>query len=361
MAFFVLWGCEGPAGLDGEDGKDGIDGIDGVDGKDGVDGGTASCLSCHDSDNQTLVAIQFGTSAHSMGAIAVDYAGGRASCAECHSHEGFVEFALTGDVSANIANPSAWECNTCHALHTDFAADDYALRLAEPITFLAGGTTVDEGNNNLCMNCHQSRRGVGDYDNATEDQTITRTFTGDDIEVYKHAAVGPAGSITEYGTDSVVVVFDVPQATHAYISSTHAGPHHGPQGNVWQGVGGTVDGSPYGAHSGGCTKCHMGPDSGHSFWAVEGNCQVDGCHSSSKQDDLDDFAKRVSDVGAALEALHAVHYSDGAYHPVYASLERGQFNAWWNFMLLLEDRSNGAHNPTYYETLLTSIETELGL
>ncbi len=365
LSVLLFLGCEGPAGVDGIDGVDGQDGAQGPAGADG----NVTCLSCHNNVTQEVIATEFAASQHSSGAIAVDYAGGRSYCAECHSHEGFLEFALTGDVAADIANPSAWECSTCHAIHTDFAADDYAFRLGDAVTLIADGTTVVDGaNNNICLNCHQSRRNVGYYDKYTADTTFTRTFTGDDIAVYQNAAVGPGGSKTLNGTgDTLTVVFDVP-TTYAYISSTHAGPHHSAQGNVWQGLGGVTDGTPYAAHDGGCVECHMGPESGHSFWPEEGNCMVTGCHTSSKESSLDAFAVRVAAAAEALEGLHAIHLDDadngyvyGNIHPVYASLPKAEFNAWWNFMVLLEDRSRGAHNPTYFETLLTSIETDLGL
>ena len=74
---------EGPMGPAGEDGADGSDGTNGVD-------GNVSCLVCHSGTNMEAKQGQFWMSAHSVGAIAVDYAGGRASCAQCHSHEGFL-------------------------------------------------------------------------------------------------------------------------------------------------------------------------------------------------------------------------------------------------------------------------------
>ena len=152
-------------------------------------------------------------------------------------------------------------------------------------------------------------------------------------------------------------------ATHAYISSTHAGPHHGPQGNIWAGLGGVVDGDAYGAHSDGCVKCHMGAASGHSFIPKEDNCTVTDCHGSSKETTLDAFEKRIIAVGEALELKHAVHFdkSDGKFHPMYASLTRADFQAWWNFQIVYEDRSKSAHNPTYMEALLKEAETTLGL
>ena len=363
VMFAFVTGCEGPQGEVGPAGPAGPQGDKGDDGTQGV-AGNVTCLECHSATTPLDKGIEFHRSVHAAGAIAVDYAGGRTSCAQCHSHEGFLEFAATGTVAEDIAVPTAWECSTCHNIHTTFEKTDYAFRLGDDVTLIAGGTVVAGGNNNTCVNCHQSRREVSYYDGATEDKTYTRKFTGADTATYLHAAVGPDGSITWDRTgdvDTLVVVFDVPLASHAYISSTHAGPHHGPQGNVWAGVGGVTDGTAYGAHSDGCVKCHMGPESGHSFKPKEANCTVTDCHGSSKQPSLDATAARIDKVGKELEAIGAVHYSDGAYHPVYASLARADFNAWWDFMVILEDRSNGAHNPAYVETLLKSAETQLGL
>ena len=137
FAFAFVTGCEGPEGPQGPKGDTGAQGTQGdkgdkgdqgdpgTDGTDGV-AGNVTCLGCHSADNPQAKLEEFSRSAHSAGAIAVDYAGGRSSCAECHSHEGFLEFARTGDVAANITNPSAWECKTCHNIHTTFEQTDYA-------------------------------------------------------------------------------------------------------------------------------------------------------------------------------------------------------------------------------------------
>jgi Zn-finger protein len=250
-------GCEGPEGPQGPAGAAGATGPAGPAGPQGDDGtpgvaGNVTCLECHSADTPQSKLEEFHRSAHASGAIAVDYAGGQASCAACHSHEGFLEFARTGTVAADITNPSAWECKTCHNIHTTFEAADYAFRLGDPVDLLmTDGTrqTTDGLNNNTCLNCHQSRRNYEYYDAPDAvDAQYERVFTGDDIAVYETTtAIGPAGSVTlePAGTngsvaDTLRVVFDVPAATHAYISSTHAGPHHGPQGNLWAGLVGSV-------------------------------------------------------------------------------------------------------------------------
>jgi hypothetical protein len=328
-------------------------------------------------ETKAAIASEFAASQHASGSVAVSYAGGRggsSACAACHSHEGYLEFARTGGVANDFTNPSPWECSTCHELHTDFGGD-YAFRLGDPVTLVADETVViDGGNNNTCINCHQARRDAASYDNVTKDTTYTSKFTdAADITAYTTAAVGPAGSITldESGaTDTLVVVFDVPVA-NAYISSSHAGAHHGPQANVWSGkAAGVADGNAYAPHAPGCVACHMGPETGHSFHPDASACIACHADQSDKEDDLADNAARLEAIAAELATRNAVHIDAawesgdplfGAVEPKLASLPRDVFNAWWDFMLLVEDRSNGAHNPVYVETLLDGIETALGL
>lgn len=357
LATFIFASCEGPAGPPGVDGTDGTPGAD----------GNVTCLVCHAGNVMEDIESEFYTSQHALGDIAVDYAGGRGSCAECHSHQGYVEWSIHGDVAEDFSAPEAWKCSTCHGLHETFDSTDYAFRAGGAVT-LEDGTVLDKGNNNTCLNCHKARRGDGYYDAVTTAEQYTREFTGDDIAAYTVAAFGPAGSATLNGTmDTLTVVFDVP-TTYVYISSTHAGPHHGPQGNVWAGVGaaGNVTEGAYASHDGGCVECHMG-ESGHSFIANEDNCVA--CHTS-KDAAMDAIADRIEAVALALDALHAIHIDDtweageplfGLAHPMYASLPRAQFQAFWNFMIVLEDRSNSAHNPTYVKALLTQCETALGI
>ncbi|NQU84488.1 MAG: hypothetical protein HQ541_01885 [Mariniphaga sp.] len=194
LAFFCLIiaasctkeGPMGPKGLDGEDGVDGTDGQPGVD-------GNVTCLVCHSGTNMEQKQSEFAMSEHSLGAVAVDYAGGRGSCAPCHSHEQFVAVMTLGSAE-NVASPSAWECGTCHGLHKTFEGSDYALRASDPVVPLFDdAVTMDlNGNSNLCAVCHQSRRAEPNL--------------------------------------------DVPGETFR-ISSTHYGPHHGAQANVVAGMG----------------------------------------------------------------------------------------------------------------------------
>lgn len=331
----LIAGCtkEGPMGPAGADGTDGTDGTD----------GNSTCLACHTTEAKTNIEAQFAQSVHVSGIIAVDYAGGRQGCAQCHSHQGFVQYAVTGEVVGGITNPTAWECGTCHGLHETMEAGDYALRLKDPINPLFDPSiTMDlNGSSNLCANCHQSRRAEPNVTNPDE-----ATFN---------------------------------------ISSTHYGPHHGAQANVVAGVGfaeipGSVAypaaGSAIHLAQASCTGCHMaefekGSTSPYPGTAALGghtwNPTVTACNSCHDSDDTDfnyggvrsDVEEKLVTLRDELIRLGVVEWvaEDEAYEPVVGTYPMVQARAFFNWAGLHEDRSLGAHNPKYVKALLqNSIE-----
>ena len=257
-----LSSCEGPAGPAGTDGTNGVD-------------GNVTCLVCHSDDNMTAVQQQFAGSQHSSGAIAV------------------------GLADQDIANPSPWECGTCHGLHTTFEEEDYALRMSGEISFIFDETvTADFGNGNLCVNCHQSRRAEPNVTDPGE------TFN---------------------------------------ITSTHYGPHHGPQGNVLNGVGfaeiaGDITYPAQGSspHMGlSCTGCHMGDY------------------------DVEELLVELRDILVANGVLEWVE-EDEAYEPVVGEHSMVNAQSFFNWIGLEEDRSLGVHNPKYVVALLKNSIKALG-
>lgn len=313
--------CEGPmgpAGPAGQDGTNGVDGVNGTDGTDGVDG-TTVCIQCHSLTHKNTITAQYETSGHAAGNY-VGYAGGRKSCARCHSHEGFVETQFTGmdTTAANVPIPTAIGCATCHDSHNtfDFATDgqDYALRTSAPIELIGWPEedVVDMGNSsNLCGTCHQPRRPAPEAD-------------GD-------------GNFK--------------------ITSSHYGPHHGPQVTVLYGFGGyEFDGIlPYpekgsAAHykDATCVACHM-HEADHSFWPNEDGCTV--CHTSSVPDIAAEIHGLLDQLAAILEAegvLDADHHVIPGTYPVELA------GAFYNWIMIEEDRSVGVHNPKYARALLTN-------
>lgn len=312
----VKEGPMGPAGADGTNGKNGVDGA----------AGTVTCLACHSGTAMDQKKGEFAMSEHAVGAVAVAYAGGRKDCARCHSSQGFIQYATLGSVAGDISNPSAWECATCHGLHKTFEAADYALRLGAA----AVASNIDatykfdfKNNSNLCVNCHQAR---------TPEPNKEKPGT-----TYK-------------------------------ITNTHYGPHHGPQGNVLAGVGfaeipGAVAYPAPGSakhYAGACTSCHMAPFSkaqgGHSLIP-----NLDACNTCHKASDTSyDHNGVQTEISADLVKLRdlliakgvVAQNTDGTYSPVVGTYPMVQAQAYYNWIGITEDRSEGVHNPAYVRALL---------
>jgi len=312
---------EGPAGIAGLDGADGADGADGQD-------GNVTCTACHTGTTLATKQIQYASSTHKAG-VNVAYAGGRSYCAECHSSEGFIEYQLNGFVASNISSPSAITCETCHLLHTDFDYADYELRAYAPLALNFDETVVlDLGDgSNLCINCHQSRRAEPNMVTPGEE-----TFA---------------------------------------ITSTHYGPHHGPQANVFDGNGfaeiaGTVAypdaGGSLHRTQASCITCHMGEysdgEGDHTWKPSLATCNA--CHSVASENF--DYGGRQTNTQLQLDELRDLLLAAGVvtgddvdgYHPVVGTYSMVQVQAFFNWIGLEEDRSLGAHNPQYVNALLVN-------
>jgi hypothetical protein len=324
---FVAPSCvkEGPMGPAGADGKDGVNGTNGED-------GSVTCLACHSGNNMAQKSAEFAMSAHSVGAIAVEYAGGRASCAPCHSHEQFVASTTIGSVPGDITNPSAWKCSTCHGIHKTFEGKDYALRSLPAEKFLqvaANGPMDLKGNNNLCASCHQSR--------------------------------SAEPNVAKPGTTAAV--------------TSRTGPHHGAQANVVFGNGfaeipGSVayptKGTSKHLTEASCTGCHMptftNKQGGHSFIPSVASCN--SCHGGTPITDYN-YGGVQSDVHAKLVQLRDKLLALGVitkttvdgvdtYAPKPGTIPMVQAQAIFNYFGLEEDRSLGVHNPKYVRALLVN-------
>lgn len=320
MMLVIAAGCtkEGPAGPAGQDGTDGTDGVD----------GNASCIQCHTIEHMTAVEAQYAQSGHAAGNF-VGYAGGRKSCAMCHSDEGFRETQHTGadTTAADIPIPTHIQCSTCHDFHQtlDFENDgpDYAMRTNGPVElvmFPDNPTTLDFNNNsNLCVNCHQPR-------------TPAPTGTGDFT-----------------------------------ITSTHWGPHHGPQGTMLQGIGGAEIGVGYpepgsSTHTQvGCIGCHMaeyqegedGGVGGHTWHVSVAACTQ--CHEGATSTDING---KQTEIAGLLEDLKDALFTAGVVteegEPIVGTYPIVQAQAYYNYAGIMDDRSLGVHNPSYIKQLLTN-------
>ena len=335
IAIFAV-SCEGPMGPAGPSGADGTNGTNGTDGTNGVDG-NAVCLACHSLDTKAAITADYSISTHGTsglmynGQTTVEYAGGRVDCAKCHSHEGFVQTAHTGldTVAAIIPLPQNIQCETCHDFHAtlDFEGDgaDYAIRTASAITLLMDDTkTIDfENNSNLCASCHQPR-------------------TPEPVDQ-------GGGMYT--------------------VTSSHYGPHHGPQSTILEGIGGSeISGSvsyPTSQTShrtqSSCTSCHMHEtataDEGEHTW----NVPLDACttcHSSATDFDWNGKQTEIEGLMATLESkLFTAGLVDAGGHPIPGTYPVNEVGALYNYETIVDDRSLGVHNYPYTQALLqNSIE-----
>jgi hypothetical protein len=281
-----------------------------------------------------------------------------ASCVECHDSESFVRIKVKGEDPPAEDLPEHSEfghtCTTCHDVENP--TNILALQMTGDVTLPAYGDVVSAGTSAACVSCHNARR------------------------------VNPPEHI---------------------LTSSHPGPHHGPQGDMLSGTGAFTYGGTFGnsAHTAmvGCVDCHMGPDPAegdrghnevgeHTFkmhWDGDtpanpnddvlnvAGCQR--CHPGLDTFDIpakgdydgDGVVEGVqTEVGGLLELLEAElpHDEEGEISlPAPDDIDPtdstvvGQMMANYNYHLVLEDGSLGVHNTAYaVQMLRASIEDLTG-
>ncbi|HAF29217.1 MAG TPA: hypothetical protein DCG75_09240 [Bacteroidales bacterium] len=377
FAFFaaaILMSCEGPEGPAGTDGTDGIDGVD----------GTLACLECHSATVMDAIVDEFSLTKHATGSSWAR--GTSASCGRCHSHDAYVEFVRSGEeIAAAVSTPV--ECGTCHSDHQTLEGDVSApIREIDGVVAMVNSIlTFDHGKGNICATCHQSRRTGAEYDKYTANTMVEvklATASADAYTEYKAELdagiinLGTNGSITyDNGVDSLFVEFDV-TTDMVLVTSTHAGPHHGPQANTFAGITGYPTAGVEFDRAGhtDCVSCHLNDTTaasgfGHSFEPDVAQC--DACHGTAV--DLEgiqaDFQARIDPAVEELIALHILgdggtatsNYTVADVHPMIQMMTRAQYQAFYNIMCILEDKSLGIHNVDYTDQMLDLVENSLGL
>jgi mono/diheme cytochrome c family protein len=342
LLFFALQGCShedyipvpGPTGSDGTNGTNGIN-------------GTTTCESCHSNSFRDPIKASYALSVHAVQTMHAttnaantenfnlttsDYTN-RTGCVQCHTSQGYID-KLNGDVlgtglgvaehnPAYPAGKQAISCKTCHETHSsfNFVADGNDFALRQGFTKVAldvdPSYKMDMGTSNTCVNCHQPR--------------------------------------------------GLPPTSGDVKLSSRFGPHHGPQSTLLEGIQGAliVGSTPYPApksagHRSGssCVKCHMGKttdgkDGAHTWHPTANTCIT--CHTSGAPTSVTGYAADMATLQGLLVVKGAWSTSTGAFTSNTVPIKVAQ--AAWNYALLLEDRSNGVHNPTYAKALLkNSIE-----
>jgi hypothetical protein len=289
------------------------------------------CTACHN-ETAVITGKQAGLSGAVHGTGEAYMRGTSAGCAGCHSGGAFsamVAAGLTPDtVEAGDPNPTRQDCRTCHQIHTSYTVADWALKTTAPLKLYAfENVTFAGGKGDLCANCHQPRRVI--------------------------AAPDADGNIR--------------------VSSSHWGPHHGPQSAMLLGTGGAgLEGVPsfhYRLVGDTCVTCHIGANASHTFKSVSASCDV--CHTP--EDDLAGAQTAVADLITQLrdllvaKGLLAAEEEWGinengvieavvvGYHPVVGTYPAAEAQALWNYIFIaIEDGSLGVHNTPYTKALLNA-------
>ncbi len=295
-----------------------------------------NCAICHNEGPRHVYPEQWDISGH---ADPVARSQWRSSCSKCHTGAGFIQFAKDQTVTAQPTIPIT--CAVCHDPHDP--TNDHQLRLAGSVE-LGDGTVIDNGGTGiLCMNCHKGRRDGVDY--AT---------------------------------------------TYLDHLSSHYGPHHGPQTDVYFGENTPLgDDLPKTNHPSvlekACVSCHMdGAKSdedgnvllvgGHSFQMKDpdGNDHIEVCQSCHPdyEGSFDDISFSVngtadldgdgSEEGFTTE-IHGLLDNLAMLIPPLGDTSLDVIDSTWtpeqaiglyNYKTIEEDRSNGLHNPAWSVALL---------
>ncbi len=323
MVIFTV-SCEGPAGPAGADGANGIDGID----------ASSFCSDCHNR-NQEITAreVQWAASGHGSGP---NFERSEGECAICHTSQGFLgnldgSYDWTAE-GAKIDNPTHQNCYTCHDIHNTYTEADLALNVSGAVELNNLSEAVDFGKGSMCAGCHQAR----------------------------------------------ILTFPVVGGADVAITSPYWGVHHGPQANVFAGMGLYDAGSGYSGNSAAshgelitdaCVMCHMAEAygtqaGGHTMgmtYDYHGHAVLNTAGCVSCHSDLDaletDVEELTAEVGGKLDSLKTLLDAAGVTaagdnHPIPGSYAPGLAGAFINFQALTEDRSLGVHNPAYVNYIL---------
>ena len=387
-------GAAGVAGGAGSQGAPGPTGIAGSMGPPGImDGGlSTSCMSpCHGFNG---VISQFQSSMHYTTYVtnagteqADEWTAPGSACGNCHAIDGLAQrtagaIGTLGD--AGVTNPKSGEleyvtsvsgkvtdslytgsavvaevyCTTCHAvtnandphitgipwtpgsfpLVVPSAATDLPFIEKSPLVSPTTGSSIGSlGSANACVWCHKSRKDVTSYITASNS-----------------------------------------------LTSTHWGPHEGPQADIFSAKGGyQYPGMSYGTSTHQvkltCIDCHMPavtenrgvPD--HSFAPRLSACQ--GCHAGATSFDISSgqttiktamlqFEMALNNAGYLTRSVAATYLTlqptelgDGNFdldqpRPWGSPLTAAQAGALYNYILIARGGASGVHNPTYIKQLL---------
>lgn len=365
------------------------------------------CAVCHGEPLRHARFQQWQLSAHANYELAVDE-GGSGNCARCHTVNGFLKWlpVLTGeepgDPTASITVDWAEDeshpqtCVTCHDPHdvgTVSGIETNAILRIQGTTppLIAGFQVVGAGRGAICMTCHNSRRGLHNDSNFAQSK-----LDGDATR----APHGSSQTDVLMGENAYLVNVGV-RGRHSLIEDSCVTCHMEvtpPPEDLSYNQGGTNH--TFFASADVCTECHTGITADGLQTVVGAVADyVQGLIEDGYRDLIGDLAAAGNTIdlgggtmitsagqitgiafsesrgrqaiivtlagGATVGpvALNGIDVIQPAPMPVVALDELASdalLKAGWNWMLVHNDGSRGAHNPTFVLSVLDGARDALG-
>jgi hypothetical protein len=353
-----------------------------------------SCLSpCHGFNGiveQWKTSTHYATFIANLGGDEVATWTGAQACGNCHALDA-IQQRVAGNIAfAGTAGPNSAQGQLSYLATTN-------SKIAE--STYAGSSTVAEVN---CVTCHDSSQSIDPHVTGktyTPNSFPLRVPTGADDQALLEKSSAPGVSDgTRAGKYTVgnacmwchksrkdVTNFITP--TNNALTSTHWGPHEGPQADVYTGIGGyhyagqTYKNSSHQGFDNGCVHCHMpGVESNqgignHSFAPQLAACQTAGCHANATSFDVGGgktaMTAGIQELRVALNnkgwltraatapyaPLAAADLADSQLSldlttPGVTGLTGDQAGALYNYLILARGSAGGVHNPLYVRELI---------
>jgi hypothetical protein len=276
-------------------------------------------------------------------------------CNRCHDGETYIGFTKGRKTAINLttADQEVIGCASCHDPHGTPNAANLRTRITGSDT-LSGGIhyPTSVGTATVCLDCHKARKGPLWY-------IVTRgSFTSTwgphespqgDVVLGKNAAMFNG---VPYLGGSHSNMSDLCIKCHmATTTDTGTVQHNKVGGHTWN----LHDAASNYDHVSGCQGCHPGVSSFEDFMApqdFDGNNLIESWQK--------EVAGCISKLGHALPhtGYDTVNWQVIARDSNNLNLRK----AYWNYLLIRNDKSFGLHNPFFaVQVLLTSVQYSVGV
>ncbi|MFZ2324514.1 MAG: T9SS type A sorting domain-containing protein [Ignavibacteriaceae bacterium] len=318
-----------------------------------------ACAQCHDEPWRHNIYSMYENSGHSEAVWSNSFAQGASSqnnslanCIRCHDAKGYINFTkglTTNTTGMKVGSHLAITCQTCHDPHGNDNTASLRTTPAGSDTLANGMQYTLGGLGKTCMNCHKNRTN----NEVTVQTAVSNSHWGPHHSVQADNFFGK--NAAKFGTDdyrtnshqfavtdACVTCHMVATADTGTVNRDKVGGHswnlHNPESGY--------------DHTTACTSCH-GPK--NSFDEFEAVTDYDGDGSvESVQGEVEGLLTNIR-VLLPPTGLDSVNYAEiGAMNDLTVK------KAYWNYLLISYDGSNGMHNSIFAFDVLLKTEIALG-